>query len=102
MKSASRVCTGYTFCMKQVMWLIALAAVAGVVYGLWRMKARWEERSRASEERFSSFIAQALPGGASAAPGTPATPGIVSAPTVPPMIAEAKASHDVAIQRLLL
>jgi hypothetical protein len=76
--------------MKQVIWLIALAAMAGIVYGLWRMKAKWEERNRASEERFATFMSQALPGGAPAAP------------VVAPMIAEAKASHDVAIQRLLL
>lgn len=88
--------------MKQVVWFIALAAVAGVVYGLWRMKARWEERNRASEERFATFIAQARPGGVPAAPATPATPGTASAPAVPPLIAEAKASHEVAIQRLLL
>ena len=76
--------------MKQVIWLVALAAMGGVVYGLWRMKAKWEERNRASEDRFATFMAQALPGAASATPA------------VPPMIAEAKASHDVAIQRLLL
>jgi hypothetical protein len=88
--------------MKQVIWFIALAAVAGIVYGLWRVKARWEERNRASEERFASFMTQALPGGVPAVSRTPATPGMASAPAVPPMIAEAKASHDVAIQRLLL
>ena len=88
--------------MKLVIWFIGLAAVAGVVYGLWRAKARWEERTRASEERFASFMAQALPGGAAATRATPAAPGIAPAPVVPPMIAEAKATQDVAIQRLLL
>jgi hypothetical protein len=82
--------------MKQMVWFIALAAMAGVVYGLWRMKAKWEERNRASEERFASFMSQALPGGLPAAPAPPAAPG------VPPMIAEAKAQREVAIQRLLL
>jgi hypothetical protein len=88
--------------VKLVIWFISLAAVAGIVYGLWRAKARWQERTRASEERFASFMAQALPGALPAAPGTPAAPRIASAPAVPPMIAEAKASHEVAIQRLLL
>ena len=88
--------------MKLVFWFIGLAAMAGIVYGLWRAKARWEERSRASEERFASFMAQALPGGVPATPGTPAAPGMATAAAVPPMIAEAKASHEVAIQRLLL
>jgi hypothetical protein len=87
--------------MKPMIWFIALAAVAGVVYGLWRVKAKWEERNRASEERFASFMSQALPGGMPSAPGTPAAPA-APAPAVPPMIAEAKASHEVAIQRLLL
>jgi len=88
--------------VKLVIWFIGLAAMAGIVYGLWRAKARWEERSRASEERFASFMAQTLPGGLPAAPGTPAAPRMAIAPAVPPMIAEAKASHEVAIQRLLL
>jgi len=79
--------------MKAMAWFIALGAIAAIVYGLWRMRAKWEERSRASEERFATFIAQALPGGAAIAPATPA---------VPPMIAEAKANHEVAMQRLLL
>jgi len=56
--------------MKQVVWLIVLGAVAGIVYGLWRMKARWDERNRAAEERFASFVAGALP--AKAAPAVPA------------------------------
>jgi hypothetical protein len=79
--------------MKAMAWFIALGAIAAIVYGLWRLRAKWEERSRASEERFATFIAQALPGGAAIAPATPA---------VPPMIAEAKANHEVAMQRLLL
>ena len=76
--------------MKTLIWFIALACVAGIVYSFWRLRAKWEERNRASEDRFTSFMAQALPGGA---PGAPA---------IPPMIAEAKASPEVAIQRLLL
>ena len=80
--------------MKAMAWFIALGAIAAIVYGLWRLRARWEERSRAAEERFATFISQALPGGG--APIAPATPA------VPPMIAEAKANHEVAMQRLLL
>ena len=84
--------------MKGMVWFIVLAAVAGVVYGLWRMRAKWEERNRASEERFASFMAQAMPG----AMNVPAAPATAAAPAVPPMVAEAKANHEVAIQRLLL
>ena len=85
MKSARLVCTGYTFCMKSVAWLIALAAIGGILYGIWRMRAKWEERSRASEERFATFIAQAMPAAANAAP--------VAAP---------KPNNEVVLQRLLL
>lgn len=90
--------------MKGMVWFIVLAAVAGIVYGLWRMRAKWEERNRAAEERFASFMSQAMPGAMKvpAVPVTPAAPGMAAAPAMPPMIAEAKANHEVAIQRLLL
>ena len=81
--------------MKGMVWFIVLAAVAGIVYGLWRMRAKWEERNRASEERFASFMSQAMPGAMK-------VPAGAAAPAVPPMIAEAKANHEVAIQRMLL
>jgi len=47
--------------MKQVMWLLVLAAIGVVGYALWTWRRRWLERQRASEERFGSFIAQARP-----------------------------------------
>jgi hypothetical protein len=59
MKSASSVCIGgYTFRMKQMIWLIALGILAGLGYWVWLASRRWAERKRASEERFASFIAQ--------------------------------------------
>jgi hypothetical protein len=76
--------------MKLTLWFIVLAALGGIVYGVWRMKAKWDERNRASEERFATFMSQAVPG------------GLPAAAAVPPMIAEAKAQSEVAIQRLLL
>ena len=82
--------------MKPMIWFIVMAAAAGVVYGLWRVRAKWEERNRASEDRFANFMAQALPGGA------PAAPKIAGAPALPPIVAEAKANTEVATQRLLL
>ena len=82
--------------MKAMVWFISLAAIAGIVYGLWRLREKWEERKRASEDRFTTFMAQALPGGA------PAAPKPAVAPAVPPIVAEAKAQKEVAIQRALL
>ena len=47
--------------MKQVMWLLVLAAIGVVGYALWSWRRRWLERQRANQERFASFIAQAKP-----------------------------------------
>jgi hypothetical protein len=85
--------------MKAMVWFVVLAAVAGIVYGLYRMRAKWEERNRASEERFASFISQALPGGV-AAPKLGVAPAPVAAPALAP---KPKAGNDaVVLQRLLL
>jgi hypothetical protein len=86
--------------MKPMIWFVILAAIAGVVYGLWRVRVKWEERNRASEDRFASFMSQALPGGVAAAAKTADAPPV--APTVPPMVAQAKANNEIAMQRLLL
>jgi len=86
--------------MKAMVWFITFAALAGVVYGVVRARAKWQERARASEERFASFMAKALPGGAPAA-GT-AAPAIAAAPAAAPTIATAKASNEIVTQRLLL
>jgi hypothetical protein len=61
MKSASSVCIGgYTFRMKQVIWLVALGIVGGLGYWIWVASRRWGERKRAAEERFASFMAQTM------------------------------------------
>jgi len=89
--------------MKAMVWFIALAAVAGVVYGLYRVRAKWEERNKASEDRFASFMSQALPGGA-VAPKAGAAPASVPSPALAPKPALVpKAGNDAAVlQRLLL
>ena len=62
MKSASSVCTGgYTFRVTVIIWLAALAAVGAFGYAIWTWRRRWQERQRASEERFAAFIAEAKP-----------------------------------------
>ena len=80
--------------MKYMVWFVALACVAGVVYGLWRMRAKWEERNRASEERFATLMAQTLPKGAAGVP--------MAAPVVPAASAAPKVSHDAVVQQRLL
>jgi hypothetical protein len=47
--------------MKALVGLVALGCVAGIVYILARLFARWGEKRKAAEERFASFIAQARP-----------------------------------------
>ena len=85
--------------MKHLVWFIALASVAGIVYGLWRARQRWEERNRASEARFASFLSQTLPAGAAPPAAAPAPkPAAMPKPIVTP-----KQAHDaVVLQRLLL
>jgi hypothetical protein len=46
--------------MKPLVWLAAIGAAAGLAYWLWAWQQRWTERKRASEERFASFMAQAI------------------------------------------
>jgi hypothetical protein len=69
MKPASSVCIErYTFRMAAVVWLMLLGAVAGAGYMVWKWYGRWQERARASEERFASLVAQARPTQAKAPP----------------------------------
>lgn len=66
--------------MKQIIWLLVLAAIGGVGYVLWSWRRNWLERQRAAEERFASLIAQARP----AAPPLVDTPQPIAAnPSLP-------------------
>ena len=59
--------------MKGVLWVVIIAALAGLVWGLARLRRRWSERQQAAEARMANFIAQAAPSTASAV-ATPAAP----------------------------
>ena len=72
--------------MKQLVWLVLLAIAGGFGYWLWRLRQRWQERSRAAEERFASLMAQARPSAPAAMPA--------AMPAVPPA--------DLSQQKLLL
>ena len=71
--------------MKAMAWLLSLAALGGVAYWIWLMRAKWEARRRASEDRFATFVAQARPNGAPAAPALAPRP-----------------NNELVVQRLLL
>jgi HAMP domain-containing protein len=71
MSSASWVCIGrYTFRVKFVLWLLVLAAIGVFGYAIWSWRRRWQERERASQERFAAFMAEARPKKAEVAPST--------------------------------
>lgn len=47
--------------MKGLLWVVMMAALAGLVWSLARWRRRWTERQQAAEARMASFIAQAKP-----------------------------------------
>ena len=71
--------------MKQLAWLLLIAALTGIVYSLWRLRQVWRQRRAASEERYSKLLASTY---------TAPPP----APSVPPAPDQAALSQ----QRLLL
>ncbi|MEA3194139.1 MAG: hypothetical protein QOD26_2472 [Betaproteobacteria bacterium] len=87
--------------MKAMVWFVALACVTGVVYGVWRMRAKWEERNRASEERFAALMSQTLPNTLGTAKASiPPAPSVAAAPA--PIALAPKVSHDAVVQQRLL
>jgi len=65
--------------MKAIVWLLVFGILAGLAYWIWVSRRRWEERKRASEERFASFMAQTMKPPAAAAPAGAAAPTVVDA-----------------------
>ncbi|HEX7052454.1 MAG TPA: hypothetical protein VF211_00790 [Burkholderiales bacterium] len=61
--------------MKLVAWLLAILIAAGLVYLVRRALRQWDERSRASEARMATLLAQAkmssAPAAAAPAGGAP-------------------------------
>ena len=56
--------------MKFVIWLLVLAAIGVFGYAIWSWRRRWQERERASQERFAAFMAEARPKKAEEAPSS--------------------------------
>jgi hypothetical protein len=75
--------------MKYMIWLVILGTLAGLGYSIWRLVRRWDERKRAAEARFASFMAQTM---------KPTAPKVdpVSAPAVKPVAVPAVAVKPVA------
>lgn len=59
--------------MKALAWLIFLASIGVVAYGLARWRKRWDEQQRLAEARISDFMAQVRPP-ATTAPSASAAP----------------------------
>jgi len=67
--------------MKAIIWLLVFGILAGLAYWIWVSRRRWEERKRASEERFASFMAQTMkPAAKEAAAAAPTVPAALAAP----------------------
>ena len=80
--------------MKAFAWLAAIAAIGGVVWSIMRWRRQWEEREKASEARFASFMAEVKP-----ATAPPLAPALAAAGGVAPA---ARAAPVAPQERLLL
>jgi len=58
--------------MKQLAWLLLIAALAGIVYSFWRLRQVWRQRRAASEERYSKLLASTYTAPAQAPSAPPA------------------------------
>ena len=85
--------------MKVMAWLVIIAALAGIVFALVKLRRRWQEQKRVAESRLASFVAQSMAAtAAQPLPGPPAQPlPTPPAPAAPP----APARQEDPRQRLL-
>jgi hypothetical protein len=75
----------YTFPVKILAWLLLIACIGSLWWGVGRWRKRLQERDAASEARFAALLAQAKPGAAPAAPaGASAASLRASAPPASP------------------
>ena len=76
--------------MKILAWLLLIACIGSLWWGVGRWRKRLQERDAASEARFAALLAQAKPGAAPAAPAgasaasLPASAPPASPPPIPP------------------
>lgn len=84
--------------MKVMAWVVILAALAGIVYALVKLRRRWQEQKRVAEGRLASFVAQSMPMKTAAPPIDPSSPVPAPAPAAAPPGAQ---RQDDPHQRLL-
>ena len=77
--------------MKTLIWLVLLGIFGGFGYAIWSAMRRYDERKRAAEERFASFIAQTA---------KPSAPRLDPA-AAPAQPAAAAPAPDLGVQKLL-
>ena len=74
--------------MKVMAWLLLIACIGSLWWGLGRWRKRLHERDAASEARFATLLAQAkgdpTPASAASAPPTSGSPAPTSPPPIPP------------------
>lgn len=72
--------------MKILAWLLLIACIGSLWWGVGRWRKRLQERDATSEARFAALLAQAKPGAAPAAPAgaSSASPPAASPPPIPP------------------
>ena len=46
--------------MKQIMWVLVWALVAGIAYWVWHTVRKYRQKRQAEEARFASFVAQTV------------------------------------------
>ena len=68
--------------MKGLLWLVIVASLAGLAWGLARWRRQWLARQQAAEARLASFIAQATPSASTVTP-TAAPPPPAAQPVSP-------------------
>jgi len=47
--------------MRWIIWLLVFAAIGVFWYAIWLWYRRWQDRERASEERFAALVAEVKP-----------------------------------------
>jgi hypothetical protein len=64
--------------MKGLLWVVMIASLAGLAWGIARWRRQWTARQQAAEARLASFIAQASPSAAAVMTAAPPPAPVVA------------------------